>query len=155
MNILFVCSSNVCRSPYCEFWLRRLVESDEKTKGKVNVSSSAVFNRSKNIFPRAVDVLVREGFDKDEVLAHKPSYKTDKQRYEEADVIIGMSKTHGLLTPHKYRKKYHTLSEIAVGKYKPIPDPFLATSQKAYDKTMVVLKEYVQKYFEKLKTQIE
>ncbi len=155
MKILFVCSSNVCRSPYCEFVLRRLIQNDDATRGKIEVSSSAVFNRSKNIFPRAVDILVREGFDKEEVLAHKPSFKTDKQRYEEADVIIGMSKTHGLLTPHKYRKKYHTLSEIAAGKYKPIPDPFLATSQKAYDKTMAVLKEYVEMYFEKLKEQID
>lgn len=154
MKILFVCSSNVCRSPYCEFVLRRLIENDDATRGKIDVCSSAVFNKSKNIFPKAVDILVREGFDKSEVEAHKPSFKTDRQRYEEADVIIGMSKTHGLLTPYKYRSKYHTLSEIATGKYKPIPDPFLATSQKAYDKTMAVLKKYVELYFEKLKNSL-
>lgn len=155
MKILFVCSSNVCRSPYCEFVLRRLIQNDDVTRGKIDVCSSAVFNKSKKIFPKAVDILVREGFAKSEVEAHKPSFKTDKQRYDDADVIIGMSKTHGLLTPHKYRKKYHTLSEIATGKYKPIPDPFLATSQKAYDKTMAVLKEYVSLYFDKLKKQFE
>lgn len=99
MNVLFVCSSNVCRSPYCEFLLRRLVNNDERLKGKVNVCSSAVFNRSKKIFPKAVDILVREGFDRDEVLAHKPSFKDDKERFEKADVIIGMSKMHGLMTP--------------------------------------------------------
>lgn len=150
-NVLFVCSSNVCRSPYCEFMLRRMVENG----GKVDVCSSAVFNRSKSIFPKAVDILKREGFDEREILAHKPSFKTDKARFENADVIIGMSRMHELLTPRKYRKKYVTLSEAATGKYSPVPDPFLATSQSEYDKTMQVLKEYVTKYFTKLKAQIE
>lgn len=103
-NVLFVCSSNVCRSPYCEFMLRRMVENDDDLRGKVDVCSSAVFNRSKNIFPKAVDILKREGFDEREILAHKPSFKTDKERFEKADVIIGMSHTHKLLTPGKYRK---------------------------------------------------
>ena len=151
-NVLFVCSSNVCRSPYCEFMLRRMTDNDEELRGKVDVCSSAVFNRSKSIFPKAVDVLKREGFDESEILAHKPSFKNDKERFEKADVIIGMSHMHKLLTPRKYRKKYVTLSEAATGKYAPVPDPFLATSQKEYDKTMAVLKSYVESYFKQLKT---
>lgn len=153
-NVLFVCSSNVCRSPYCEFMLRRMIDNDEELRGKVDVCSSAVFNRSKSIFPKAVDVLKREGFDEVEILAHKPSFKNDKERFEKADVIIGMSHMHKLLTPRKYRKKYVTLSEAATGKYAPVPDPFLATSQKEYDKTMTVLKSYVESYFKQLKTKI-
>lgn len=154
-TVLFVCSSNVCRSPYCEFMLRRMVENDDDLRGKVDVCSSAVFNRSKSIFPKAVDILKREGFDESEILAHKPSFKTDKERFEKADVIIGMSHTHKLLTPGKYRKKYVTLSEAAVGKYAPVPDPFLATSQSEYDKTMQVLKGFVTQYFSKLKSLLE
>ena len=153
-NVLFVCSSNVCRSPYCEFMLRRMIDNDDELRGKVDVCSSAVFNRSKSIFPKAVDVLKREGFDESEILAHKPSFKNDKERFEKADVIIGMSHMHKLLTPRKYRKKYVTLSESATGKYAPVPDPFLATSQKEYDKTMTVLKSYVESYFKQLKTKI-
>lgn len=153
-KVLFVCSSNVCRSPYCEFMLRRMVQNDSELNGRVEVCSSAVFNRSRSIFPRAVVVLKREGFDESEILAHKPSFKTDKERYAQADIIIGMSKTHGLMTPKAYRKKYVTLSEAATGKYRPVPDPFLATSQRAYDKTMAVLKTYVEKYFCKLKEQL-
>ena len=38
-NVLFVCSSNVCRSPYCEFMLRRMIENDSVLKGKVQVKS--------------------------------------------------------------------------------------------------------------------
>lgn len=119
-NILFVCSSNVCRSPYCEFMLRRMIENDDLLRGRVEVKSSAVFNKSKRIFPKAVDILKREGFDEKEILAHKPSFKTDTERFEKADVIIGMSKMHRLLTPRRYRDKYITLSEAATGEYAPM-----------------------------------
>lgn len=154
-NILFVCSSNVCRSPYCEFMLRRMIENDDVLRGRVEVKSSAVFNKSKRIFPKAVDILKREGFDEKEILAHKPSFKTDTERFEKADVIIGMSKMHRLLTPRRYRDKYITLSEAATGEYASIPDPFLATSQESYDKTMDTLKRYITEYFAKLKAKLE
>ena len=154
-NVLFVCSSNVCRSPYCEFMLRRMIENDSVLKDKVKVKSSAVFNKSKRIFPKAVGVLKREGFDEKQILAHKPSFKTDKARFENADVIIGMSKMHKLLTPKKYRDKYITLSEAATGQYASVPDPFLATSQESYDKTMDTLKRYITEYFAKLKAKFE
>ncbi len=156
MNILFVCSSNVCRSPYCEYVFRRMVENDEVLKDKVVIQSSAVLNRCKTIFPRAVVSLVNDGFDEQYVTAHKPSFKwDDMDRYKNADVIIGMSKTHKLLTPHKYQKKYMTISEAATGEYSPVPDPFLYNTQEKYDECMQVLKTYLQLYFEILKAQFE
>ena len=156
MKILFVCSSNVCRSPFAEFVFGRLVEqSPVLSAAGVEVGSSAVFNRSKYIYPKAVVSLEREGFSKEAVLAHKPAYKsTDKKRFEEADVIIGMSKIHRILTPHKYRDKFVTLSEAATGKYTPIPDPFLYPSQNEYDKVMSVIKKYLTLYAEKLEREL-
>lgn len=156
MKILFVCSSNVCRSPFAEFVFGRLVEqSPVLSAAGIEVGSSAVFNRSKYIYPKAVVSLEREGFSKETVLAHQPAYKsTDKKRFEEADVIIGMSKIHRFLTPHKYRNKFVTLSEAATGKYTPIPDPFLYPSQNEYDKVMSVIKKYVTMYAEKLEKEL-
>ena len=156
MKILFVCSSNVCRSPFAEFVFGRLVEqSPVLSAAGIEVGSSAVFNRSKYIYPKAVVSLEREGFSKEVVLAHKPAYKsTDKKRFEEADVIIGMSKIHRILTPHKYRDKFVTLSEAATGKYTPIPDPFLYPSQNEYDKVMSVIKKYLTLYAEKLEREL-
>lgn len=53
MKILFVCSSNVCRSPYAEYVFRRMVEqSPVLSAAGITVSSSAVFNKSKVIFRR-------------------------------------------------------------------------------------------------------
>lgn len=108
MKILFVCSSNVCRSPYAEYVFRRMVEqSPVLSAAGIEVSSSAVFNKSKEIFPKAVVSLQREGFDKDYILSHKPSFKwCDMKRFKDADVIIGMSKMHKWLTPLAYRKNF-------------------------------------------------
>lgn len=155
MKILFVCSSNVCRSPYCEFMLRRMVAGDDVlSRAGIEISSSAVLNHSKEIFPKAVVALKNEGFSEEELLRHKPSHKSNaRDRFEEADIIIGMSRFHKLLTPASCRSKYITLSEVAEGKYTPIPDPWLKTSQADYDKSMAVLKKYLDEYFVKLKAQ--
>ena len=45
MKILFVCSSNICRSPYCEYVFKRMVQSDPRLAQKVTwIRSAAVFN---------------------------------------------------------------------------------------------------------------
>ena len=74
MKILFVCSSNVCRSPFAEFVFRRLVQqspilSSAGTEG----GSSAVFNRNQYIYPKAVVSLAREGFSRGEEISHQPA----------------------------------------------------------------------------------
>ncbi|MEG2450652.1 MAG: hypothetical protein RSB09_02850 [Clostridia bacterium] len=145
MKILFVCSSNVCRSPYAEFVMRKLIaESDDLKDLGIEVSSSAVFNQSKEIHKKAVASLVAEGFDEKEVRAHRPTFKrSDKKRFEDADLIIGMSKVHYILTPKKYRAKFHTLSEISTGYYFNIPDPFMSTSQERYNEVMAMIREYL------------
>ena len=154
MKILFVCSSNVCRSPFAEFVFRRLVaNSPTLSAAGVEVSSSAVFNRSRNIFPKAVVSLRREGFSDEEIASFKPSFKwCEPEKFRDADVIIGMSKMHKWLTPVSQRKKFMTLSEAAEGKYTPIPDPFLYKSQEEYDKVMSIIKVYLQKYAASLET---
>lgn len=152
MKILFICSSNVCRSPYCEFMFRRMVQECDATRDKIEVRSAAVVNISREIFPKAVVCLKNEGFEESEILAHKPSFKwCDMSRFREADIIIGMSKAHKFFTPVGCKKKFITLSEAASGKYSPIPDPFLEKSQEKYDDAMRVIKNYLIEYFEKLK----
>ncbi len=153
-KILFVCSSNVCRSPYCEMMMRKFIKDDELLRGKVEVDSSAVFNKSKEIFPKAVDVLLREGIDKDEIMSHKPSFKWGAmEKFAWADTIVGMSRSHKFMTPMRYQKKYVTLSQVATGKYALIPDPFLALSQQDYDRVMGVLKRYLYQYMDVLRVE--
>lgn len=154
-KILFVCSSNVCRSPYCEIMMRKIVKEDDLLNGNIEVDSSAVFNKSKEIFPKAVNTLLNEGIDKDEILSHKPSFKWSAlEKFDNADVIVGMSRMHKLLTPIKYRYKYVTLSKVATNKYTLVPDPFLAVSQEEYDKVMQTLKKYLYQYADVLREEM-
>ena len=152
MQILVVCSSNICRSPYAEFWIRKLVsESPILANKEIEVSSSAVFNRSFKIHPKAAKCLIDEGFDSNYVYSHKPSFKWGaRKKFEDADVIIGMSKMHRAMTPRKYRNKFITMSEAATDTYTNIPDPFLAKSQEEYNKVMKVLRDYIVLYVRRL-----
>jgi protein-tyrosine-phosphatase len=155
MNILFVCSSNICRSPYCEYVFRRMVQNDPVLSQKITgISSSAVFNRSFVIHPKAVKALEREGFTKAQAKAHRPSFKWDaRDRFEQADVIIGMTKSNKPFVPAKYKDKFTTLSEAATGHYEIIPDPYLYRDMDRYYAAMDKIKEYLELYAQKLRSE--
>lgn len=147
MKVLFVCSSNVCRSPYCEFVFKRECRIRGFCEGSITVSSAAVLNRSKRLHKMAYASLLSEGFTECEIKSFKPNYKKEAENlFEEADVIIGMTKIHGYLTPKRFRNKFLTLSEAADGVYKPVPDPFLKKSQQDYDADMEIIKGYLLRY---------
>ncbi|MBO5773571.1 MAG: hypothetical protein J6R44_01930, partial [Clostridia bacterium] len=131
MKILFVCSSNVCRSPYCEFHFKRLME-EYPALGEIvaECNSGAVFNRSKKLHSKARKALLAEGFDASVIDAHKPRYiKDNLELFENSDVIIGMTRSHKWCLPKEFKGKYVNLSEASGGKYKAIPDPFPAINQ--------------------------
>lgn len=152
MKILFVCSSNVCRSPYCEFHFKRYMEEYSALKEIVSeCNSGAVFNRSKKLHTKAKKALLQEGFEEKILDAHKPRFiKDNLTLFKESDVIIGMTRWHKWCLPGDLRAKYFNLSEIAGEKYKAIPDPFLAINQEQYNKVMSVVGDYVKKYALKL-----
>lgn len=153
MKILFICASNICRSPFCEYYFKRMVENDSELAEKVeSVRSSAVFNKSKRIHPNAVQALKREGFEEDYILSHKPTFKwTDKHLFEDADYIVGMSKKNKWFLPIKFWKKFTTLSEFATGEYKVVVDPFLMKTVEEYNAVMDQIKDYLEKLAKKIK----
>ena len=152
MKVLFVCSSNVCRSPYCEFHFTRLMEEYPSLKEIVTeCNSGAVFNRSKKLHPKARKALLAEGFNASVIDAHKPRYiKDNLSLFQASDVIIGMTRSHKWCLPKELRSKYLNPSEATGEKYKAIPDPFLAINQTEYNKVMAVAQDYVKKYAFKL-----
>lgn len=154
MKILFICMSNICRSPYCEYVFRHIVENDETLKENIEwVKSSAVFNKSRVINSKAILALKREGFEEEYIRAHRPTFKLGKGRkyFEEADVIIGMTRSNAFFLPRKYRKKFLLLSQIAKGEYIPIPDPVLIKDQNKYYEAMDEIKNYLVEYANLLK----
>lgn len=153
MKILFVCSSNICRSPFCEYVFGRAVKNDPVLSAKVeSVRSAAVFNRSRRIHPKARLALLREGFTQSEIDAHKPAFKWgDGRLFKEADLIIGMTKANKIVMPLKYRKKFVTLSEYVDGRYTTIPDPFLMKSIDDYFAVMDQIKGFLDKLADKIR----
>lgn len=157
INILFVCSSNVCRSPYCEYVFRRMTEEDPELASAVgSVESAAVLNHSKALHRKAYDSLLRKGFTDAELSAHRPRHIRDfPELAEKADVIIGMTKWHKWFIPEKAKYKYVNLSEAAGHGYKAVPDPFLAPDQARYDEAMSVIDEYLLEYAARIKKEAE
>lgn len=157
MKVLFICSTNICRSPYCEMYFRRLVERDSELKAIVDdVKSGAVINLGGKLDKKAYACMSRQGFPKEWLDAHRSKHIIfHPKMFREADVIIGMTRIHGWVLPPSLRKKYVNLSEAAEGVYKAIPDPFLASTQEDYDKAMDVIANYLDEYAGKLKSASE
>lgn len=153
MKILFVCSSNICRSPYCEFVFRRMCENDTDLAARVEwVKSGAVFHQCKNLHPKAKAALEAEGFAPEILDKHSPAYwRRFPERFEQADIIIGMTRWHKYFIPKKWRGKYVDLAELATGTYTPVPDPFLAKTQEKYNEVMRVLDKYLVMVADKIK----
>jgi len=157
MKILIVCASNICRSPYVEFILKREIAKDPELSEKVEwVKSSAVINKMFRIHKNTVQALLKEGFTTDEIAAHKPSYIFfNYRRFSEADVIVGMKRNQRLFMPFSLRKKFITLSEAAGEGEKKISDPYFAKTQEGFDSVMAELKDYTMKYLKRLKEDVK
>ena len=154
MKILFICMSNICRSPYCEYVFKRIVQGDGVLSENIEwIRSAAVFNKSFHINSKAKTALLREGFSEAEIDAHVPLFKYGKGRklFKEADIIIGMTWSNKVFLPLRYHKKFALLSELATGSYVAIPDPVLIKDQDKYHKAMDKIKEYLQDYAQILK----
>ncbi|MBR5015943.1 MAG: hypothetical protein IKX52_03905 [Clostridia bacterium] len=159
MKILFVCSQNMCRSPYCEFMFRKMVQDSPVLRDKVTVlRSSAVMTPGTSIDPLTVEALVREGFEKSAAEAHVPGFmyrKVDRKLFDEADVIVGMTRSHKfMILKPSWRKKFITLSEAATGKYTAVPDPWLQRDTEKYIAEMDKIKAYLEQYRDRLESNL-
>ncbi len=156
-QVLFVCSQNMCRSPYCDYLFRKMVAEDPDLNGKVEVHSSAVMSPGTKIDPLTVKALLKEGVDSSFMEQHKPGYiyrKKDWKLFRQADIIICMTRSHFFWTPFIFWKKMKTLTQAAEGVYKPVPDPWLIRDEEKYIAQMDIIKGYLEEYKEKLKAEL-
>ncbi len=154
MKILFVCTSNIMRSPYCEFVFGNMVENDPMLKDKVEwVKSAALRWRYRHMHKKSQNALIKEGFSEDKVKDYRPRHVLiDKDLFDSADIIIGMTASHRKMLPKKYRYKFTTLTEAVLGQYKEIKDPYWERlSQDEYNQRMDEIKAYLEQYAESLK----
>ena len=152
LNILWVCSGNICRSAYADFVFNKMLrDSPVLRKIVLKIHSGGLQFKNKKIDPRTTAVLVKEGFSEKEVNKHIPRYKKDyPEMLEEADLIVGMSHSHKLLTPKNYRDKFVQISDWAIGKRVDIPDPYFVKTDEEYAELLNQVKEYLEIILKKL-----
>lgn len=154
MKILFVCTSNIMRSPYCEFVFNRMMSRDAELASKVEwVSSAALRWRYRSMHRQAKLALKKEGFSQSEVDAFRPRHVLiDRELFEQADVIIGMTNSHRRMLPRRYRDKFSTLTEAATGVHRELRDPYWEKlPQDEYEARMAEIADYLRRYAEIIK----
>jgi protein-tyrosine phosphatase len=111
IEILVVCTGNVCRSPYAQLVLT------ERLRGlDVVVSSAGVRARTgATMTPEAVDLAVAAGVPEEAAAAHAAVWLTESH-LRTPDVVIGMSREHRRavveLAPSRLRSSF-TARELA------------------------------------------
>src|SRR5690242_17888156 len=97
MNILFVCTGNMCRSPIAEHMLKKMLQ-DLKDK-KVLVKSAGVEPSTwMEMPPEVKKVLEKEGIT---VTKHAAQGLTD-ENVKEADMILVMEEYHRTVVTHRF-----------------------------------------------------
>ncbi|MHA1339470.1 MAG: arsenate reductase/protein-tyrosine-phosphatase family protein [Promethearchaeota archaeon] len=155
LKILFVCSGNICRSAYAEFVFKKIVKESEILKGKIEVKSGGVTFRNDYIDERTVAALKKEGISESLSRKHIPRYIKDyPEIFDEADIIIGMTKSHKIGLPKEYRKgenaKFVRLAEIAANEPLDIDDPYFTSNFEEFSEIMNQIKKYLLLLKEKL-----
>ena len=155
LNILWVCSGNICRSAYADFAFNKMVQDSPILSNLgLKIHSGGLQFHNTEIDPRTTAVLVKEGFDEAEVNKHVPRHKKDHpEMLEEADLIVGMSNSHKLLTPKKYRKeekKFVQISKWAIGERVDIADPYFVETDEEYADLLAHVKKYLEIILKKL-----
>jgi len=154
IKILIICASNVCRSPYGEYTLKRLIEKSPVLKNIVEVKSGGVINRSKKIFDKTRVLMLSEGWTEDQIAGHVPAFKRNfPERFDDADIIIGMSKIQKLFCPH--RSKFITLSQAADDNYRRIRDPWLEKNQENFNQIMYQIRDFMPMLINKLEDLVQ
>ncbi|MHA1728791.1 MAG: arsenate-mycothiol transferase ArsC [Promethearchaeota archaeon] len=152
LNILFVCSGNICRSAYADFAFRRMVENSNILRDKIKVQSGALQIKNETIDPRTKKFLIEEGFVEGNVDKHEPKYiKEHEKLFQKADLIIGMTNGHKLATPKRFRSKFQQLSKLAEEKKVDIEDPYWT---KNYNEFREILKS-IRHYLKLIKNKLE
>ncbi len=149
IKVLFLCAGNIVRSPMAEMLLEFELER-KYGNTRIKPFSGATTYVNDRIMEISKDLLMKEGITQERIYKFFPRHIREyPELLEDADLIIGMESTHTRLIPKEYRFKAFTLSELAAGEKRNIPDPW-GDELSAYQEAFEVIKDYIKKLVVKL-----
>ncbi|NYJ02835.1 sulfate adenylyltransferase [Nocardioides thalensis] len=116
LSVLFVCTANICRSPYMELRARAILDADPATAGRIEFGSAGTHGfRAHPVDATMAEVLADREITKDSV-AGFASRRLTKELVEAADLILTAEQTHRQFVldevPGAFRKVF-TLGQFA------------------------------------------
>lgn len=91
-HILFICTGNTCRSSMAEGIFRRIIDRDERLKGKYTVSSAGIYASDGECASSHSIKALKENWDID-ISSHRAK-RLDKVDISKADIILTMTREH-------------------------------------------------------------
>lgn len=154
MNILFVCTGNMCRSPFGEYCLKDRLEQGPEVPGR-SVTVSSAGTMAVDGHPAAEDAVtyaVEFGLS----LENHRARQLSEELLDAADMVLAMDRSHEsmILTfwPH-YREKVRYMTEFdpqGKGRKKDVADPY-GNSARAYRKSFQLIARCVEGLVEALR----
>ncbi|MFX1251663.1 MAG: hypothetical protein ACFFCZ_08635 [Promethearchaeota archaeon] len=135
INILFICSGNIMRSPIAEMLFEKLLTENygETWRDKISVASGGVRFKNSQIFPLTRDLLLSEGIPAARIAQFKPRHIEDHpELFAEADLILAMTKGQ-IKRLLNYEPNYDSKTILFtkfISDKRPIPDPWFSLRRK-------------------------
>ncbi len=154
IRLLFICSGNICRSPYMELRFKDLVQKSEKIKNKQRfIVSSGGFITQRDLIkghPFTQRALLEKGVAKEIVDGFESrNLRKYKDEMESAFAIITPSEKTNPLVPEKFQNKLVFLSDISIGTRKETEDPVRIPEYEEYKKYIDELEDMLLKLIKK------
>lgn len=148
MKIVFVCTGNMCRSPFAECVFRKMLEDEGVSS--VDVSSVGTKDlRSADRDPEMVRIAAEFGF----VLNGTTTYMTENN-LGNADLILAMSKYHRdeltRVVPYTHWNRIQLFNEYCSDEKAEVPDPHFQ-SEAVYRKSAEMIINGCKNLINKLK----
>ncbi|MHA1275657.1 MAG: arsenate reductase/protein-tyrosine-phosphatase family protein [Candidatus Helarchaeota archaeon] len=151
LNLLFICSGNICRSPMAEILFEKMLQRDPLPFfDEVVIKSGAIVYSWTGKMDDYAEEVLRKYYKipQDRLNRFQSCHlNRDRKRFEEADLIITMETYHVRQMPEDFRSKTFTLCKLAIGTDCDVDDPYggnlatyKATAEEIYDYLLLFLK---------------
>ena len=151
VNVLFVCTGNICRSPMAQAVFQAMVDQNElRQKFRIDSCGTTGAHIGQPADHRVFEVLKDRGYKPPDRLARQVQMKTD---FLLNQYIIACDRGHKAFLKRVanplHHQKIHCLLQSEDGQDADIPDPFYGTIHD-FNKAYALIAQSCEKWFEKI-----